>query len=104
MLLPDVTRFSLAAAEPRYAEVARKLEIVPSNSIDSEAANALVLWLEDLNRTCGIPKMHVLIPDRETYESKLNAMAQAAIESGSPANNPRIPSREQIIDIYQSIW
>ncbi|MEQ1827716.1 MAG: iron-containing alcohol dehydrogenase, partial [Pirellula sp.] len=104
VLLPEVTRFSLSAAVARYAEVARKLEIVPNESTDSFAAHALVPWLEDLNKSCEIPKMRDLIPDREAYESKLIEMARAAIESGSPANNPRVPSCEQIIDIYRSIW
>ena len=104
VLLPEVTRFSLAAAAARYAEVARRLEIIPNQAADREAANAMVPWLENLNRTCGIPRMHALISDQQAYESKLHEMAQAAIESGSPANNPRVPTCEQIIDIYRAIW
>jgi len=104
VLLPEVTQFSLAAAEARYAEVARRLEIIPNQAADREAANAMVPWLENLNRTCGIPRMRALISDQQAYESKLHEMAQAAIESGSPANNPRVPTCEQIIDIYRAIW
>ncbi len=104
VLLPEVTKFSLAASEARYAEVSRTLEIVPSQTADSIAAEALLPWLEQLNTTCGIPRMRSLIKDQRAYEDKLQAMAQAAIESGSPANNPRIPTCEQIVDIYRAIW
>ena len=104
VLLPEVTKSSLAAAEARYAEVARRLQIASSQETDCVAANALVPWLENLNRTCGIPRMRVLISDQKAYENKFHSMAQAAIESGSPANNPRVPSSEQIIDIYRAIW
>ncbi|MDA1232346.1 MAG: iron-containing alcohol dehydrogenase [Planctomycetota bacterium] len=104
VLLPEVTKFSLAASEARYAEVSRTLEIVPIQAADSIAAEALLPWLEQLNTTCGIPRMRSLIKDQRAYEGKLQAMAQAAIESGSPANNPRIPTCEQIVDIYRAIW
>lgn len=104
ILLPEVTRFSLSAAESRYAEVAKQLGIVSKQTTDSVAASGLVPWLENLNLTCGIQKMRFLIADREAYENKLHEMAQAAIESGSPANNPRVPTVEQIINIYRAIW
>jgi alcohol dehydrogenase class IV len=104
VLLPDVTKFSLEAAEARYAEISRTIGIVPSHTADSVGANALLPWLEHLNRRCGIPRMRELIMDRRVYESKLHEMAEAAIESGSPDNNPRVPTCEQIIDIYRSIW
>ncbi len=104
VLLPEVTKFSLEAAESRYAEVARTLGIVRSHTADSVAASALLPWLEHLNRRCEIPRMRELIKDQRVYESKLHEMAEAAIESGSPDNNPRVPTYEQIIDIYRSIW
>jgi alcohol dehydrogenase class IV len=104
VLLPEVTKFSLAAAEARYADVARTLEIVGRTASDPEAAKALVPWLEGLNRTCGIPRLRDLIPDQQAYENKLDTMAQAAMESGSPANNPRVPTHAQVIAIYRAIW
>ncbi|HUP78779.1 MAG TPA: iron-containing alcohol dehydrogenase [Pirellula sp.] len=42
--------------------------------------------------------------DQQAYESKLQEMSRAAIESGSPANNPHVPTCEQIIEIYRAIW
>ena len=31
-------------------------------------------------------------------------MARQALASGSPANNPRIPSKDEIIALYQEVW
>jgi alcohol dehydrogenase class IV len=31
-------------------------------------------------------------------------MADAALESGSPAFNPRVASREEIVELYEAIW
>jgi alcohol dehydrogenase len=31
-------------------------------------------------------------------------MAQDALASGSPANNPVVPTADQIVDLYQQAW
>jgi hypothetical protein len=31
-------------------------------------------------------------------------MAQQALASGSPANNPRVPSAAEIIALYDLVW
>jgi alcohol dehydrogenase class IV len=31
-------------------------------------------------------------------------MAEQALASGSPANNPRIPDANQIIELYRRVW
>jgi alcohol dehydrogenase class IV len=38
------------------------------------------------------------------YDELLPTMASQAIASGSPANNPRVPSQEEIIDLYQRVY
>ena len=34
----------------------------------------------------------------------LELMAGQALDSGSPANNPRVPEVQDIVELYQSIW
>ncbi len=31
-------------------------------------------------------------------------MAEQAMASGSPANNPRVPSRAEIVALYRVVW
>jgi len=31
-------------------------------------------------------------------------MASQALASGSPQNNPRVPTKNQIIQIYEEVW
>jgi alcohol dehydrogenase class IV len=31
-------------------------------------------------------------------------MAEQALASGSPANNPRVPNSQEIVAIYEKIW
>lgn len=104
ILLPEVTRFSLDAAKEKYAEVARVLKIVSPDTADADAAESLVSWLEHLNKQCGIQPMRELVDNIQIYEEKLTEMAEAALNSGSPNNNPRIPTAEQIVQIYRTLW
>jgi len=40
----------------------------------------------------------------EHFESVLSKMANDALASGSPQNNPVVPSAEQIIELYHQAW
>jgi alcohol dehydrogenase class IV len=104
LLLPAVTQFSIDAATSRYADVARCLETAPFGAGDQEAAQSLVPWLEGLNRQCEIPPMRDLVANRLEFDGRLEAMAEAALASGSPDNNPRVPTSAEIVEIYKSIW
>jgi alcohol dehydrogenase class IV len=105
VLLPDVTRFSQPAAVERYAAVARVMGIAGEAASDTRAGEALISYLVELNHALGIGRLRDVIPGgRAALEPKLSAMADAALESGSPQNNPRVPTKEEIIQIYEEAW
>jgi alcohol dehydrogenase class IV len=54
-----------------------------------------------LNRDLEIPRLSECDISAESFERALPKMAADAIASGSPANNPRVPSAEEIIDLYR---
>jgi alcohol dehydrogenase class IV len=43
------------------------------------------------------------IPEKR-YFSLIPTMAKQALASASPQNNPRIPTSEEIEEIYRQIW
>ncbi|MFF1831525.1 iron-containing alcohol dehydrogenase [Paenarthrobacter sp. NPDC058040] len=104
MLFPAVTEFSVSAAESRYADCARALGIVSSSVSDQYAAGALVAELHALNRDLEVPTPDGFGIDRASWEEKIPLMAQQALSSGSPSNNPLVPDAEQIQGIYQKIF
>jgi alcohol dehydrogenase class IV len=105
MLLPTVTRFSLPGALGRYATVARTLGWAERNSADPVAAAALVEGLERLNQRLKIPRLrddpHM---DETKFFRSLEKMAADALASGSPQNNPVVPTAEQIVELYKEAW
>lgn len=105
VLLPTVTRFSLSAAVPRYATVARLLGCCPTNAPDEPAAESLIAGLEQFNADLRIPRLRSC-PGVEAsrFNSLLAKMASDALASGSPQNNPRVPTAEEIVALYQQAW
>jgi len=104
MLLPAVTAFSVKAAESRYAECARVIGVADRSDSEAEAGMKLVDALFKRNEELEVPspKKHGISEER--YFSLIPTMAQQALASGSPQNNPRIPTSEEIEKIYRQIW
>jgi alcohol dehydrogenase len=105
MLLPAVTRFSLAGAEARYATVARTMGLCAANASDASAAASLVDGLEKLNARLEVPRIRDFKgATLEVFEAALEKMASDALASGSPANNPVVPTASEIVQLYREAW
>ena len=42
--------------------------------------------------------------EKEKYNELLGTMAEQALASGSPNNNPRIPTKDEVIELYKKVW
>ena len=105
VLLPTVTRFSWQGAVSRYAEVARVMQLAPAHASDEAACLALVDALDALNRELQVPRLRDCCGgDIDRFRATLSKMASDALESGSPQNNPVVPSSAQIIELYEAAW
>lgn len=100
MLLPAVTRFSAPEALHRYATCGRTMGVAGEHEGDQSSVARLVEELERLNRDLNVPSPLSYGIDKETYQSLIPTMAAQAIASGSPANNPRQASLEEIGELY----
>ena len=104
MLLPAVTAWSIPGAQARYATCARVMGIVPTGEGDANAAAALVDALRMRNRTLEVPTPRRFGIEPERWGSRLEVMAEQAIASGSPGNNPRIPEVGEIVALYRAVY
>lgn len=105
VLLPEVTRFSIPGAEARYATAARIMSLAATSDSDNEACQALLRFLDEQNQRLEVGRLcDAMKVDRSVFEAKLGVMADAALASGSPQNNPRVPSHSEIIELYQRAW
>ncbi|CDL81884.1 iron-containing alcohol dehydrogenase [Xenorhabdus szentirmaii] len=104
MLLPAVTRFSLDAAKERYADCARALTFALPTDNDSVAGEKLLATLVDLNKELAVPTPQQFGIEKARFFAVLDIMAQQAEASGSPANNPRVPTAAEMVTIYKQLW
>jgi alcohol dehydrogenase class IV len=104
MLLPSVTQFSAAAATARYGDCARAIGVAVEGEGDQAAVARLLDALATLNRDLEVPTPKQYGIDEGRYHALLETMADQAIASGSPANNPRVPTRSEIIALYRGAW
>lgn len=104
MLLPAITEFSIPAAQERYADCARAMDVATDADSDALACEKLVAALKKLNEDLQVPTPKAYGIDRERYFGLLQTMAEQALGSGSPGNNPRVPSAEEIIALYEQVY
>jgi alcohol dehydrogenase class IV len=104
MLLPEITAFSAPAALDRYADCARAMGVAEEGEGSQAAVARLLDALRSLNDDLKVPSPRDYGIAKARYDELLPTMASQAIASGSPANNPRVPSESEIIELYQRVY
>ena len=104
MLLPAITRYSVPGAEARYAEAARRVGFAAPGDADGVAAAKLVTGLAALNKELSVPTPSDYGIKEADWNGKMALMAEQALASGSPGNNPRVPDAAEIVALYREVW
>ncbi|WP_072802368.1 iron-containing alcohol dehydrogenase [Rhodococcoides yunnanense] len=104
MLLPAITAFSLPGARDRYAECARQLGAAEQNDSDETAASKLIAFIDALCADVEVPSPSAYGIDRARWEELIPLMAEQALASGSPSNNPVVPTAAEIADLYRAVY
>jgi alcohol dehydrogenase class IV len=101
VLLPHVMEWSLPGAPGRFAEVARALGADTVGMSEARAAERAVVEVRALCSDLKIPGLTGLGIDADKLMAVAPTMAQDALDSGSPANNPRVPTVAEIVELYR---
>ncbi|AQS64463.1 NAD-dependent methanol dehydrogenase [Rhizobium rhizogenes] len=101
MVLPLVTQFSLNSALPHYAAAARALGCASAADSDKIAGTKLVEAFIGLNRRLKVPTPQEFGIDRSRYLELLPEMVRQGLASGTPANNPRVPTIAEMTRLYE---
>ncbi len=104
MLLPEITAWSVTSAPARYADCARAMAMATAQDSDGNACEKLVAGLRALCADLAVPGPQAFGIRGDQWASVLNVMAEQALASGSPANNPRVPSLDEIVALYEVVW
>ncbi|OZD74950.1 alcohol dehydrogenase EutG [Rhodococcus sp. 05-339-2] len=104
MLLPAVTAFSIDGAQARYADCARALGAASESDSDQLAGGKLQDAIVTLCRAVEVPTPETFGIEKAKWDQLLPLMAEQALASGSPGNNPVVPTAEQIVDLYRQVY
>ena len=104
MLFPVVTAWSAPAALGRYALCAKAMGVANDAESDQSAVGRLVEALHQINADLAVPSPKAYGIDKARWDDLLPLMAQQALASGSPGNNPRVPGVAEIVGLYRAAW
>lgn len=104
MLLPTVTEYSIPSAPKRYAQCAMHMGLVDNIADENLAQKVLLAHLHHINQTLKVPSLAEFGVFKDTFISVLPLMAEQALASGSPGNNPRLATKDEIIKLYKMVW
>ncbi|BDR80091.1 iron-containing alcohol dehydrogenase [Clostridium tetani] len=104
VLLPKCLEFAIQGQEKRFADIAKAIEICKEETSDKEAAEKLVKEIESLCKDINIPTLEECGIEKNEFYEEINKMAEDALNSGSPANTRRQPTKEDIVNIYRQLY
>ncbi|MBN26884.1 MAG: alcohol dehydrogenase [Alteromonadaceae bacterium] len=104
MLLPTVTEYSISSAPTRYAQCAMYMGLIDNIEDEDQAHQALLNQLKRINQTLSVPSLAEFGVDKDVFFSTLPLMAEQALASGSPNNNPRQVDKDEIVKLYEIAW
>jgi len=103
-LLGVVMEFSLVGNPRRFAEIARVMGENITGLNDLEGARKAVEAVKQLIVDLKIPKLRDLGVKKARLEEVAPQMARDAIASGSPGNNPRQATEDEIVELYHMAY
>ena len=104
MLFPTVTEFSIPAAPERYSKCAKAIGIAKFDDSIEESNKKLLDELKQINLDLEVPTLEEFGVKKEAFLQNIDTMATQALASGSPNNNPIVPSHDQLVSLYKKLW
>lgn len=71
---------------------------------NEETAERTVQSVKELCHSLNIPNLQEWGINEEAFMDAREKMAKDALDSGSPANNPKVPTSEEIMELYQTVY
>lgn len=104
VLLLDVMEFSVVGAPQRFADIAEAMGEQIEGLSPMKQADAAITAVERLVKDIDMPRLGQIGIEEEKFDEVVEQMAADAIASGSPANNPRQATQEEIIALYRKCF
>lgn len=97
LLLPHIIRYNFESSRSRYEQIAMTLG-VPEDEISREGVEALINVLGEIAEDVGITGT---LSDRGVMKRDIPTLADFAVVDGCIVTNPRLPTWEEVTQIYE---
>ena len=104
VLLLDVMEYSVVGAPKRFADIAEAMGEPIDGLSPMCQADAAITSVERLVNDLQMPRLGEIGIDQTKFEAVVDQMALDALASGSPGNNPRQPTKEEIVALYRKCF
>lgn len=104
MLITACLRYAVAGAAEKFTDIAKAVGSFRDGMSDQAAAEELVKEIGNLCSYLEIPTLAQYGVDRDEFFRNIAKMADDALQSGSPNNTIKQPTKDEIMQIYQSLW
>ena len=104
MILPTVTEFSISGASKKYSECAKAIGVANFDDGIDESNKKLLKELKQLNIDLEVPSLSEFGVNKTSFFQNIDTMATQALASGSPNNNPLVPSQNELVKLYKKLW
>lgn len=104
VLLLDVMEFSVVGAPARFADIARAMGEPLDGLSPMQQADAAISAVERLVTDIQMPRLGDIGISKDKFDVVVEPMARDALASGSPANNPRQATAEEIVALYRKCY
>lgn len=104
MLMKNCFEYVYDGAYDRFADMARAIGKASADDSDEIAAKKFIDACEELCKICEIPTLEEYGIDRNRFFDVMDKMASDAMDSGSPSNTIKDIQKDDLIEIYKSLW
>ncbi|MFJ5765393.1 iron-containing alcohol dehydrogenase [Lysinibacillus sp. NPDC093210] len=101
MLLPAVLEFTKDACVERLADIGQFFNIDGQYGTQEELATLAIESIKELCKKMGIGNLRQWGIEEEAFYAAIPKMATDAIASGSPGNNPKVPTQDELMELYK---
>lgn len=104
MLIKPCLSFALSGACDRFAVLGKSIGAASDNDTDPTAAEKFLNAVIRLTDELKIPSLQEYGVSRSEFMKSIEKMSCDAMESGSPQNTRRDITKEDILQLYRSLW
>ena len=106
----EITENTFVLSDPspcvsKYANMSRRIGLIGYDDI--ACVKSLTYFIRSMQIEMGMPvRVRDAIPNVSfaDYESRLDAMAEAALVDRCTKTNPRVPTKADVIELFRAIW